>query len=314
MTEDLYKILKDGLGEKLRTSVDLKNFSSIRVGGPAEFFYTADTIDDLVKAVALAYKNKIPYFVLGGGYNIIPSDSGFTGLVIKNNTANIAFSGSDSEVITDSGVSLGKLINLAASRDLGGLEFLFGVPGTIGGAVYGNAGAFKYEISDFVKSLIVLIPFEDEMKILRKNKEWMNFSYRSSKLKKDFKGVDFKPVILTVKLQLVRRRNDEILMMMQNNIKQKKELQPLEEISAGSFFTNPGTNKEMTAGYLLDKAGAKKLRVGGAAFSKKHANFLINKKHAQAKDIRDLANKARERVEEEFNLTLREEVEYIGRW
>lgn len=312
--KNLIKELDDG---NLKLNFSLKNEVSIKVGGPADYFYEANRIDDLVKAVSSAYKYKKPYFILGGGYNIVPSDSGFPGLIIKNNTSNIAFSDDNSQVIVDSGVNLGKLINLAASRGLGGLEFLFGVPGTIGGAVYGNAGAFNYEISDFVKSIILLRPANGEMKVVKRGKEWMNFSYRSSHLKEEnaLEKDKFKPVILTVKLQLVKRRRDEILDLMQTNLKQKKQGQPLDEISAGSFFKNPGpTEKNQSAGYLLDSCGAKKLRIGGAGFSKKHANFLINRKNATASDIRRLAEKAKNIVFDKSKINLEEEIEYIGKW
>jgi UDP-N-acetylmuramate dehydrogenase len=244
----------------------------------------------------------------------VPSDAGFPGLVIINKSSNIVFSPDFSTVIVDSGVNLGKLINMAAGRDLGGLEFLFGVPGTIGGSIYGNAGAFGHEIGDFVKSLTIMQPAEGKMIVTRHTAEWMNFSYRSSRLKSQSSCGTYKPVILTATLQLVQRRKDEILRMMQENLAKKKESQPVGEFSAGSFFKNNGLGKEQSAGYLLDKAGVKKIRVGGAEFSKKHANFLINKKNATASDIRSLAEKAKDLVEAKFNIRLNEEVEYIGKW
>lgn len=302
------------LGDSLIIGEALKNHTSIKVGGNADYFYIAKEVNDLVKSVNLAYSLKIPYFILGGGYNIICSDKGFSGMVIKNECSNIAFSSDNSQVIVDSGVSLGKLINLAASRDLGGLEFLCGIPGTVGGSVYGNAGAFNYEIGDFVKSVTLLVPKEDKMVIIKKPKEWFDFSYRSSKMKKLFENEKFRPVILTVKLQLVRRRNDEILKMLRKNLSIKSQTQPLNEASSGCFFRNINKTKEGTAGYLLDISGAKKIRIGGAQFSKKHANFLINKKNATASDIRILSNKAKILVKEKCNSDLFEEVEYIGKW
>jgi UDP-N-acetylmuramate dehydrogenase len=314
MSSEIYEKLKSELGEELQQKVALKNYVSLGVGGEAEYFYIAKKIDDLVKAVTVAHRHNLSYFVLGGGYNVVPSDEGFSGLVIKNECSNAAFSGDTSEVIVDSGLNLGKLINLAASRDFGGLEFLYGVPGTVGGAVYGNAGAFGYEIGDFIKSIILLVPKTDEMAIIKKDKIWMGFSYRSTKLKKEFKNEKFKPVILTVKLQLVKRRRDEILGFMQENLKQKKLSQPLNEKSAGSFFKNISKQSEESAGYLLEKAGAKRMKVGSASFSKKHANFLVNRKNATASDVRGLAEKAKDAVREKFNKDLEEEIEYIGNW
>ena len=312
--EEVELKLRKELGEELKTNLALKQYSSIGVGGVADYFIAVNKIDDLVKAVSIAYKLEIPYFILGGGYNIVPSDAGFPGLVIKNECSNTAFSEDNSQVIVDAGLQLAKLINIAAGKELGGLEFLFGVPGTVGGAVYGNAGAFSYEIGDFVKSIIVLIPEDGKMVIVGKSPEWMEFAYRSSKLKKKFAGEKYKPIILTVKLQLVRRRRDEILGLMKSNLAKKVATQPLAEKSAGSFFKNIDQTREHSAGFLLDSVGAKKMRIGGAAFSKKHANFLINRKNATADNIRHLADKARESVREKYGLELEEEIEYIGKW
>lgn len=314
MDNDLTQTLKKLIGAEIRSNTLLRDFVSLKVGGVADYFYVAKNISDLTLAVSTAYKLKLPYFVLGGGYNVLPSDSGFPGLVIKNESSNIVFSSESSTAIVDSGVHLGKLINLAAGRDLGGLEFLFGVPGTIGGAIHGNAGAFNHAIGDFVRSVTVLVPGESGIKILKCDQKWMNFSYRKSKLKSEAWDSSFKPVILTATVQLVQRRKDEILRLMQDHLSEKKRLQPLAEISAGSFFVNSDEGRGGAAGYMLDQSGAKNLRVGGAAFSKKHANFLINRKNASASDMRLLAEKAKELVKNKFDITLKEEVEYIGRW
>lgn len=314
MNDDLYEKLLSELGDDLRPNVVLRDFVSMGVGGVADYFYTARDIASLTEAVSAAKKYQMPYFILGGGYNIIPSDLGCPGLVIKNESSNIIFSPDFSTVVVDSGVSLAKLINQAAGHDLGGLEFMFGIPGTVGGAVYGNAGAFKYSIGDFVKSITFLVPKEDKVIVEKHDKSWMNFSYRSSKLKHDYNKSYFKPVILTVTLQLVQRRRDEILRLMQENIGWRKKHQPHAEKSAGSFFKNIDVTPEKSAGYLLDHAGAKKLHIGGAAFSKKHANFLINRKKATASDIQFLAEQAKELVKKKYDVELEEEVEYIGKW
>ena len=312
--EEVEQKLKKDLGEDLKLNVPLSDFVNIGVGGVADYFIVVRKIDDLIKAVSVAFSLGVPYFILGGGYNIVPSDSGFPGLVIKNECSSVAFSRENSQVIVDSGLPLAKLINISAGKEFGGLEFLFGIPGTVGGAVYGNAGAFSYEIGDFVKSVILLVPKDGKMIIVKKSPEWIGFAYRSSKLKKEYCGEKFKPIILTVKLQLVKRRRDEILSLMQENFSKKKAVQPLMEKSAGSFFKNIDQVREHSAGYLLDSVGAKKMKVGGAAFSKKHANFMINQKKAKADDIRHLADKARDAVKQKFDLELEEEVEYIGKW
>jgi UDP-N-acetylmuramate dehydrogenase len=314
MMDEFEEIFRKELGEDFESLVKLDQFTGFKVGGLAQFFFRAKKIDDLVKAVSLSYKLKIPYFILGGGYNIVVSDEGFSGLVIKNECKSIAFSEENSQVIVDSGVMLGQLINSAASKDLGGLEFLFGIPGTVGGAVYNNAGAFSYEIGDFIRTVILLKPEHNRMSIIKKDSKSMNFKYRNSILKGSAKKTKFPMVILTIKLQLVRRRRDEILDLMQENFIKKKESQPIGEKSAGSFFKNVGSAPEQTAGYFLDQAGMKKQKVGGAIISKKHANFIINQKNAKASEIKALAEKAKEIVKDKFNYDLEEEVEYIGKW
>lgn len=313
-TEEIKKKLADSIGVEVESDVSLRDHVSLKVGGPAQYFVSVNTVDQLAKAASAAYDLHVPYIVLGGGYNVLPSDKGYKGLVIRNQSSSIAFSEGNSQVIVDSGVPISKVINIAAGRGLGGLEFLFGIPGTIGGAVYGNAGAFSYEIGDFVKSVIVLAPRAGEMAVLKKEASWMDFAYRSSKLKSGHGTDACKPVILTVKLQLVKRRRDEIIGLMQTNLKKKLSAQPLKERSAGSFFKNAGTTPEKTAGYMLDQVGAKKIRVGGATVSSMHANFLINRKNASAEDIRNLADSLRGKVSDKFNTILEEEIEYIGEW
>lgn len=312
MTEGI-ELLKKELGSNLRENVSLREYNTLGVGGIADFFCVAKNIEDLVEAVSVSYNARVPYFILGGGSNIVFSDAGFPGLVIKNESSNIVFSCASSTVIADSGVALGKLINLAAGRDLGGLEFLFGIPATVGGALYGNAGAFNFQIGDFVKSVTLLVPKGDRLALSRMTPEEMEFDYRKTSLKTGAEKL-FKPVVLTVCLQLVLRRKDEILRLMQECLRKRRETGPLGEKTAGSFFKNPGIENEKRAGYLLEKSGAKKIRIGGASFSQKHANYLINRKGANALEIRQLADKGREMVKEKFGINLEEEVEYIGRW
>ncbi len=310
--------LKEHFGDKLEENVLLRDFTSMAVGGVADYFLRVQKVDDLVGAVSYLSKAQIPYFVLGGGYNIIVSDMGFPGVVIKNEVKDIVFSGGNTEVIVGSGVEISRLLMDAASRDFGGLEFLFGIPGTIGGSVYGNAGAFGHAIGDFVKSVTLLIPGGDdrESKIVRHTAKWFEFGNRSSKLKEFNKlhPLTNKPIILSVKLQLCQSRKDVILRKMQENLKIKKLSQPLGVKSAGSFFKNPGIEKEQSAGFLLDRSGAKRFRVGDAVVSRQHANFVINRNKATADDIRRLAGQMKDAVRGEFRTNLEEEVEYIGKW
>ena len=319
MSDNLEDQLRNSLGEGFAANVVLKDHTSFHIGGVADYFYTAKTIDDLVKSIQVALKFGIPYFILGGGNNILVSDLGFPGLVIKNETNNLSFLAGSSEVIVDSGVNLGKLLVEAASRDLGGLEFLFGIPGTVGGAVYNNVGTTKIAIGDFVRFVTLLLPNPKtkDIKIVKYRQDWLDLDYRSSKLKKLNKAMSFeepRPVILTVKLQLSSGKREIILDRMRKVMSEKKAKQPVESWSAGSFFKNPGKVKEQTAGFLLDKIGAKKIKVGKAVVSKKHANFIINKGGAKAEEVKRLAEQLKIKVRDEFRVNLDEEVEYVGRW
>jgi len=310
--------LKENFGDRLEENVLLRDFTSLGVGGVTDYFYRAERVDDLVGAISFLSRKEIPYFVLGGGYNIVVSDMGFPGVVIKNEVKDIVFSSDSAEVIVGSGVEIGRLLMDAASRDFGGLEFLYGIPGTIGGAVYGNAGAFGHSIGDFVKSATLVIPGDNnrESKIIRHTAKWFDFTKRSSKLK-EFNKLhpnENNPIILSVKLQLCQSRKDVILRKMRENLKTKKTSQPLGVKSAGCFFKNPGAGKEQAAGFLLDRSGAKRIRVGDAIVSKSHANFVVNKNKAAADDMRRLAGQMKDAVRGEFRTNLDEEVEYIGKW
>lgn len=305
--------LKNRFGDVIQKSVLLSHHTTIGVGGIADFFYIAKSVKDLADVVNFAYQEKIPFLVIGWGSNIVVSDYGFNGLIIKNESERVVVNRERGEIMADSGIALGKLLMLAASNDLGGIEFLAGIPGTLAGAIYNNAGSKNAGIGDYVKSITCLEERGSELKIVRHDHEWINFKYRNSKLKSEYRG-RLKPVILTAKLRLAHKRKDEILRQIQDYIQYKKETQPLDSKSAGSFFKNPGIEAEQSAGYLLDHSGAKKLQFGGARVSLKHANFIVNTKNATAEDIRRLAESMRESVKNNYHITLEEEVEYIGKW
>lgn len=315
---------------KIREHVVMRDYNTFKVGGVADYFLEVKEVDELVKAVRTAFSLKIPYFILGNGSNILFSDYGFPGLVIKNSTSNIAIMQEKSQAIVDSGVMLGQLIMKLASADLGGLEFLYGIPGTVGGATYGNAGAWGSTIGDYLKNITLLEsdPETGIPKIVQCEASWMDFGYRTSKLKK-MKNIN-KPVILTVRLQLARSQKEEIMRKLNVYQSKRGKSQPIGH-SAGSIFKNPipkeltnvtgaGTKnmpefaKERTAGYLLEASGAKKSKVGLAEVSNAHANFIVNHDGAKAADIRTLIEEMREKVNQKFGIILEEEIEYIGQW
>jgi len=306
--------IEEAFGERVEKSVLMKKQTTMGVGGIADYFFRAKKINEIIEVANFCYKENIPVLVIGWGSNLIVSDYGFNGMVIKNEAEGLVINRERSEAIADSGIAIGKILMSAASNDLGGIEFLAGIPGTLGGAINNNAGSNKFGIGDYVKSVTCLEERAGELKLMRHEHDWMNFSYRDSKLKADYKNNKFKPIVLTVKLRLSRKRKSEILRLIQENIQKKRLTQPLNDKCAGSFFKNLGDDPEQSAGYLLDQSGAKKMRVGDAKVSAKHANFIINNKNASAEDIRRLADNLREAVKDNFHLTLEEEVEYVGKW
>lgn len=315
------KQIKKKFREDLKENVSLKDYTTMKVGGPADFFYVAKKIEELIKIVILARETNVPFLVIGGGSNIIVSDKGFRGLIIVNRTNGIVFLTDKAQVICDSGVSLMRIIMESANRDLGGLESLYGIPGTIGGAIYGNAGAGGIEICSLIKSVTLLTP---ENKIIRVKSDWLTPSYRYTKLKQKNQKVKKNYIILSAKLQLVRHKKEEILRQIQFYKNLREANQPYNQPSAGSIFKNPGLNKmlskidgkekskkEYSAGYILDQVGAKKLKVGGAEVSKKHANFIINNRNAMAEDVKNLICEMKTLVHDNWGVELEEEVEYI---
>ncbi len=301
----------------LLENVALRNRTTMKVGGVADWFIEVKTVEELVSSVRAALKSKIPYFILGNGSNIIFSDSGFPGLVIHNRTSNIAFT-DKSQIIVDSGVLISQLILAAASHHLSGLEALFSTPGTIGGAVYGNAGTHQTAIGSLVRSVTLLRP---DGKIIRVLPSWMRFAYRTSRLK-EIPLTEPKPVILTVRVQFARAKLEDIQKRLAEVKAWRIAKQPLGEFTAGSTFRNPGAGhnfpstqpSHQTSWSLIRESGAHALRVGDAMPSQKHANFMTNRGKATAREVRDLIEKIKERVREKTGVTLTEEIEYIGHW
>jgi len=297
------------LGDDLHLNENLAKYTTMKVGGPAKYFYFARKIDDLIRAITISQELKIPFFVLGSGSNIIFGDDGYHGLVILNRTDNIAFMNDKAQVIVDSGVSLMRLITESANHDLGGLEPLYGIPGTVGGAVYGNVGAYGLEISHYIKSITVL---KSDNKIARYKTDWLDPKYRSTKIKQDKKKYKKSlPVVLSVTFQLMHQKNEEIVKKLQHYKKLREEKQPYNFPSAGSIFKNVGTEKEKTAGYILEQVGAKKIKIGGAEVSNKHANFIINTKNATADDVKNIITQMKILAHDNYGVELEEEVEIV---
>lgn len=309
--------LKQVLRERLKEHVTLRDFTTMKVGGVADYFFEAQNTEDLISAIIAARADKIPFFIMGWGSNILISDYGYPGLVIKNKSRNISVLPDKAQVIADSGADLSKLILYAINRGLGGMEKLYGIPGSVGGAVYGNAGAYQIEIIDFIRSVTMLSP---ENKIVSKSAGWLEVKYRSTRLKRN---KEKKYIILTVKFQLAHNKKKQMLMnIAEVKTKRDKRIGGLGP-SCGSIFRNPASGKsyantrlakKKSAGYFLEQIGAKKMRVGDAAIFAKHANIIENKGKAKAVEVRELIENLREEVRKESGTELKEEIEYIGQW
>lgn len=296
MNQQIKQIIKKNLGsENLKFNEPMSRHTTFGIGGSAEIFYTTRTTGDLVRAVKLARKLKIPFFVLGRGSNVLVLDKGLHGIVIK--ILNSQFSILNSRINADAGVLTSQLVKLAADNSLTGAECLAGIPGTIGGAIYGNAGTKGRAIGNIVSKVTVL---GKDNKIYDLLAQECGFSYRSSRFKKSNEII--LSAVLVLKKGLIAEINKKI-----KKVLEKRENQPQGK-SAGSIFKNP---KGRLAGELIEKAGLKGMRVGGALVSDKHANYIINDKKAKASDVLQLILLIKKKVKKKFGVELEEEIVII---
>ncbi|MBL7150209.1 MAG: UDP-N-acetylmuramate dehydrogenase [Candidatus Pacebacteria bacterium] len=271
----------------VKTNTSLKNYTTFKIGGRAEYFFVAKTKEDLIGAIKVAKKLKLPFFVLGGGSNLLISDRGFKGIVIK----------------------FGQPLSLYVSK---GLEWAVGIPGTIQGAVWSNAGAFKKSMKDVVKEVEVFDTKTGKVKIF-KNKD-CRFSYRNSIFRKGKNLIILSVKIKSKKVDELRSspRSANARVSNAKKIKQyldyRKKTQPLEFPSAGSVFKNP---VGFSAGELIAKVGFKGKKIGQAQISEKHANFIVNLGGATAKDVKKLINLTKKSVKKKFKINLEEEIQFL---
>jgi UDP-N-acetylmuramate dehydrogenase len=283
----------------MQKNVSLKNRTTFKIGGRARYFIETRNEKDLISAVSLAKRKNLPFLILAGGSNVLVSDKGFKGLVIKIGDAGRNIK--DAKITAGAGTNLGKLSGLAVKESLTGFEWTAGIPGTLGGAIRGNAGAFGKSMSQNVQSVRVFDARSGKIKIL-KNKD-CRFSYRNSVFKKN-KNL----VILSAILKLKKGNKKEIKNRIGKCLNYRKKSQPLNFSSAGSIFQNP---EGRFAGELIERCGLKGKRIGQARISKTHANFIVNLGRAKAKDVGRLIRLAKKRVKGKFGITLKEEIEII---
>ncbi len=301
---DFPERFQNTVGRPLDFSVRLSDYSHFKIGGVADYFFCARSHHELKKAITLAREFSLYHTIMGGGYNLLFEDEGFRGLVIKNQVEKI--DRQDKELIRcASGSLLKDVLEWCAEHELGGLEFMAGIPGTVGGAVYGNAGAFDEEIGDRVVEAVI---YDKSDKDVRISREYFSFDYRYSSLKK-------RPdVVLEVILRVEECRRSQIEANIAKNMEWRTKRHPPWDIAcAGSFFQNPVSleGKKIAAAQLLDRVGAKGLREGDAMVYDGHANFIINRGHACASDVMSLASELKRRVKEEFGIDLKYEVIHV---
>ena len=277
----------------------LKKHTTYRIGGPADLMIFPKSKQDLIKVIEIINENKIQLTILGSGSNVLVSDNGIRGAVIslKNSLKQIEVD--DNILYAECGTMLGKIVKHAVKNNLIGLENLNGVPGTLGGALIMNAGAWGGEISENLIHVEVINLKSEIQKIQKKD---LNFSYRQSSFNKD-------DILLSAKFNLQKADKDVIKENFIEAQSGRKKSQPLNKKSAGSLFKNPKNN---SAGKLLDEAGLKGFSIGDAKISEKHANFFINDGDASSRDMLMLIKKAHKEVKDKFNVNLSLEVKLMG--
>ncbi len=294
------------------TQKAMDRYTSFRVGGPADILVLPQTVEQVIALVKTAQKTELPVTIIGGGTNVLISDKGIRGLVmvltrLKQKIEQITPSintGGDSPgriyLTALAGEPLGHLCRYAADAGLAGLSWAAGIPGTIGGAVMMNAGAFGSDMSQVVKQIEILDLATLETVVLPANR--LQFSYRKLALENS--------IVLKVRLGLTKADAGIVRDEFYRNLKIKQSTQPVSQASAGCFFKNPPGDK--SAGFLIEQAGMKSARCNGAMVSDLHANFIVNQGNTCARDILDLAGRVRKRVYEKFGINLKEEVKTIG--
>lgn len=285
--------------EQIFINEPMKKHTTFKIGGNADILILPYTLEQIIECIQICEQNNIEYYVIGNGSNLLVSDKGFRGVIIKlfKNFNKIEL---DKNVIkVQSGATLSAIAKKAYDNSLKGFEFASGIPGTIGGGVCMNAGAYGGELKDVIKQVTVL---EDNKVTILNNKE-CEFEYRNSKILKN------KLIVLEVLIELEQGNKDEILAKMKENNKIRNEKQPVEYPSAGSTFKRPPNN---FAGKLIMEAGLAGKTIGGACISKKHCGFIINNGNATCKDVLELADFACKQVKDKFNINLEKEIRVIG--
>lgn len=299
--EEIVQLLSDLLtSEQVKTAVPLSTLTTMRVGGPADVVVTPYGKDEVKAVIRKLAEEAVPFVVLGHGSNVIGSDIGYDGVIIRvsENLQRISVQGNI--IVAEAGASMASIARIAASKSLTGLEFASGIPGTLGGAIYMNAGAYGSEMKNIIQEVEVM---DLTGKIHHLDRSEMEFGYRHSVL------MSKSWTCLSATLMLEEGNQEAILQRMKELSEQRREKQPLEYPSAGSTFKRPEGH---FAGALIQEAGLKGFSIGGAQVSEKHAGFVINKGGATCQDILDLVAEVKKRVRESSGVELEPEIQYLA--
>lgn len=299
MNELLIEVKKRNIG-KVEKDVSIKRLTTYKVGGVARALIYPKNESKLVQLIKLLKKHDISYKIIGNGSNLIFSDQTYEGVLIKLTELN-QMEVIQNKIRVGAGYSLMKLSRVALKHSLTGLEFAAGIPATVGGAVFMNAGAYKSDMGYIVQSVRVLTP---DFNIIELENRELNFHYRTSFFKTH-------PDYICLEVFIKLTKGDKVLIdrVMRERLQRRMESQPLNYPSAGSVFRNP---KDKFSGELIEKAGLKGYKIGGAMVSDKHANFIINRQNAAAQDIKDIIFYTKEKVKEKYGIDLVFEQEFVN--
>ncbi|OKZ74774.1 MAG: UDP-N-acetylenolpyruvoylglucosamine reductase [Clostridium sp. 26_22] len=288
--------------ENLYYDEPMAKHTSFKIGGPADVFIKVDNIEELKETLDLSKKNQIPLTIIGNGSNLLVTDKGIRGITAKLNLKDIEIKNENNKQIikVEAGVPVGLLAQKLLKEEITGFEELSGIPGTIGGAVIMNAGAHGKELKDILKKVTAM---DYNGNIHEFTNEECLFSYRNSRFQKE------KYIILQATLELEKGNSTEIKGKMDEYMQFRKEKQPIEYPNAGSTFKR---GEDFVTAKLIDEAGLKGYKVGGAQVSEKHAGFIVNVDNATAKDVIELTDYIKEKIEEKFGKKINLEIQIIG--
>jgi UDP-N-acetylmuramate dehydrogenase len=306
--------LRDAYGERVQVNVSLKRFTAARIGGNADVLVTVDTSEQLAQLAKYLWKAEIPFVILGSGSNVLVSDAGVRQVVILNHARKIEFNQQSLHptVWVESGVNFGALARQAATHGLAGLEWAANIPGTVGGAIYGNAGAHGSDMAETLLMANILHhkAQKDEQTHYFLQEDWpverFEYAYRSSALKRQTPGA----VILSATLKLTQSTLEAVQAKMDEYNAKRRSSQP-SGASLGSIFKNPEGDY---AGRLIEAAGLKGKKAGKVEISRRHANFFITQNGALASDYADLIRLVQKQVSKKFGVNLELEIEMLGEW